>query len=459
MIKGQYLNSVRTKHFLASAALLFGMLCCLPAHAQFGNFFGRNGVVGGVSIDAQGTLRSATQLEQSGLLQDMRNAVAKPSGDIAQKTQLRMVSLAGVQAEIAKALSEGKELSEEVLYLAGLQRIEYVFVYPERNDIVLAGPAEGWIVREDASVVGASTGRPVIQLEDLITALRASKKMQAEAMTVSIDPTPEGELRVQQLLSRMSGNGFNPKQAEPMIKKALGAQVVSLNAVPEDSRMASTLVAADYKMKRIAMALENSPVRGLPSYMEMIRNSGASSTQPRWWMACDYDAILHSENKLAWQLSGKGIKAMTEDEVIEANGQRTQTGKANKTVQKWADLFTEKLDELCAKNSAFGDLRNVMDLNIVATVITGHGLEDVAGCDLGLLRGSEGDLKTPSYRAPKSIDPQCSFVRGRAGWTISASGGVEINPWKVVGTQSKTDAAVQVVHKKAQPSGKSWWWN
>ncbi|MEM7474178.1 MAG: DUF1598 domain-containing protein [Planctomycetota bacterium] len=459
MINGQYLNCVRNRHLLAAASCLLAMLFCMPAHAQFGRFFGGNGVVGGVSIDANGTLRSATMQEKGGLLKDMRNSVGQPSADMAKQANLRMISLGGIQAEVAKAIAEGTTLSEEVRYLAGLQRIEYVFVYPEKNDIVLAGPAEGWVVREDASVVGETTGRPVIHLEDLITALRASKQTQSKAMSVSIDPTPEGAVALRNLLSRISGNNFNPAQAEPMIKEAFGAQVVSLTAVPEDSRMASTLVAADYQMKRIAMSLDASPVRGLPSYMDMIRNSGASATQPRWWMACDYDAILHSEDKLAWRLSGKGIKALTESEVVEQNGQRTQTGKANKTAQKWADLFTAKLDELCQKNSAFGDLRNVMDLNIVAAVIAGHQLERVAGCDLGLLRGTEGDLKTPSYRAPKNIDPQCSFVRGRVGWTISASGGVEINPWKVVGTQSKEDSAVHAVYTKARKTGASWWWN
>jgi len=32
--------------------------------------------------------------------------------------------------------------------LAGLQRIEYVFLAPDSKDIVLAGPAEGWRVNE-----------------------------------------------------------------------------------------------------------------------------------------------------------------------------------------------------------------------------------------------------------------------------------------------------------------------
>ena len=39
-------------------------------------------------------------------------------------------------------------------FLGGLQRIEYVLVYPDRQDIVLAGPGEGWMVDEMGTVVG-----------------------------------------------------------------------------------------------------------------------------------------------------------------------------------------------------------------------------------------------------------------------------------------------------------------
>lgn len=464
MISGQYLQSVIThsRHFLGAFALAATLFATQPAHAQFGFGFGnRLGVVGGVSVDAEGALRNATAQERLGQLKSMRESVATPTDSMAGKSELRMISLSKLQAELAKAISENKQLSDEVLYLAGLQRVEYVFVYPEANDIVLAGPAEGWVVREDASVVGKTTGRPVLHLEDLITAFRTTDAAQTRAISVSIDPTPEGAVRLNRVLSQLrTGPGFNPTAVEPALREAFGPQMVTLSTVAADSRMANTLVAADYRMKRLAMNLEESPVAGLPSYMEMISQTGASrGTQPRWWMACDYDAILHSDDMLAWKVTGLGIKAMTEDAMVDAKGKRSQTGKANPQAQKWADRFTEKFDDLCATNAAFGDLRNVMDLNIVATVIRAHELEKVAGCDFGLITGTSGSLETPQWQTPKTIAPECSFVRGRAGWTISASGGVEINSWKIVSQQSKTDDSVKAIRAKAGDRTDTWWWN
>ena len=466
MISGQNAHSRGIFLRLQTAAVLLLALCgTQPLYAQFGFGFGvRGGVVGGVSIDADGTVRSATALEQQGWLKGMRNDAPQGSVDqhLAAKTDLRMVSLRKLQEAIAVSIQKGEPLSEEILYLAGLQRIEYIFVYPEQQDIVLAGPAEGWKLRDDASVVGQESGLPVMQLEDLLVALRSAGSTRKQPMSVSIDPTPEGQLRLEKLLNQMKARpGINPIAMESAMQEAFGPQVVSLNAVARDSRMASTLVAADYRMKRLAMNLEESPVRGLPSYMDMIRNGGGSAgTQPRWWMAPNYDAILHSEDMLAWKLTGQGIKAMTEEEIVDVqSGARTQTGRANKAAQKWANLFTAKFNELCTYNAAFGDLRNVMDLNIVATVIEAHNLEDLAGCDLALMRGTTGELKTPSWKAPKSIDPHCSFVKGRTGWTVSASGGVELNPWKVVAQQSKGTAEVAVMRNQAAGHSDHWWWN
>jgi Protein of unknown function (DUF1598) len=459
MIVGHRWNQLRAfyRTLAVTAAFLGCAFASANANAQF--LLNRLGVVGGVKIDADGVVQAATQEDRAGILRELREKIVSPAGKIASSTKLRMVSLAKLQKEIERALAAKEELSDEVRYMAGLQRIEYVFVYPETNDIVLAGPAEGWQVRDDATVVGVTTGRPVLQLEDLLVALRTVKDSQQQAITVSIDPTPAGEKRLQQLLSSLrTGPGFDPSQYEAKMKEAFGPQQVTLTTVANTSRMARTLVAADYRMKTLAMNLESSPVAGLPSYMEMIRNNGApGGTQPRWWMACEYDALLKSEDGLAWQLTGQGVKALTEEEFVEANGARKAAGRKNKLAQKWADQFTAKFDELCAFNSAFGDLRNVMDLNVVATVIEANNLEQVAGIDLGLLK-SGSKLETPAWESPKTIPAHCSFVSGRAGWTVSASGGVEINPWRVVAQQTKTNDAVALVRTKASKAGDSWWW-
>lgn len=430
-----------------------------PLSAQFG--FGRFGVVGGVKVDADGVVRNASTQERDEQLKQLRSSLKLPSGQLAEKADLRMISLRKLQSAIRQSMDEARPLSDEILYLAGLQRVQYVFAYPEQHDIVIAGPAEPWVVRDDSSVVGKFSGRPVLHLEDLLTALRLSEATQREVVSVSIDPTKEGDLRLKRLLSQIMAQGTVPQSAESAMKQAYGPQQVTLTAVPKDSRMAQTLVAADYQMKRLAMNFEPAPVNGLPSYMEMIRNGGTSKgLQPRWWMTTQLESISHSEDKLAWKINGSTVKAMSEDQYVTSSGQRVGTGEVNKLAQKWSDLFTAKYDQLCVTNSVFGDLLNVIDLNLVATIIRSQKLEETTGCNLELLCGAQSQkLETPKWRVPQTLDPQCSFVRGRAGLTVSVSGGVEINPWKLMSEATKSDDSFKAIYAEAESSEQNWWWN
>lgn len=444
------------------AVVLACFASCFTANralAQFSPFggFNRVGVVGGVSVDADGVVRQASEQARRGALEEMRKNVA---GGKAPAAGLRVVSLRGVQEQLDKAMADQSVLSEEVRFLAGLQRIEYVFVDRNNQDILIAGPAEGWVVREDASVVGVDSGRPVLRLEDLMVALNTAEASRKAPISVSIDPTPAGQARLQNLLSRVrTGPGFNPAQIEPAMRQAFGPQTVSLTTVDKSSRMAANLVAADYQMKRLAMKLEDAPINGLPSYMDIIRNVGQpGGTQPRWWLEANYDAIEHSADHTAWRLDGQGVKAMTEDEYVSQTGNRKQTGKSNRFAQQWADNFTEKFDLVAKHYSALGEVRNVMDLNVIATIIASHELEQQSGLTLASLRGS--DVAMPQWGTPKTLEPQCSFVRGSKGWVVSASGGVALNPWKIVATQMKEDSSVSKVATKAT-SGRSenWYWD
>ncbi len=247
--------------------------------------------------------------------------------------------------------------------------MQFVFVNPEENDIVIAGPAEGWKIREDGSVVGVKSNKPVVRLEDLMVAFRTVEAARQAPISVSIDPTAEGTQRLNQLLGGLVGGpNFQPQLVESAVREAFGPQNVTFTTIATDTRMAQTLVAADYCMKLLAMNLQDAPVSGLPSYMEMIRNVRQSkNTQPRWWIACQYDAIRHSEDGLAWQLDGRGVKAMSEEEYVAHDGQRSSAKNVNKQAQKWADQFTAKFDELCASTLHSVNCAIAIDLNVIAT--------------------------------------------------------------------------------------------
>ena len=102
--------------------------------------------VGGISIDTNGMLKNADQDAQGRLRGFWEKALERIPADLAHAVPLRKVSLKALDEAVARQLATGKPLPDVMQHLAGLQQIEYVFVYPEQNDIVLVGPGEGWKV-------------------------------------------------------------------------------------------------------------------------------------------------------------------------------------------------------------------------------------------------------------------------------------------------------------------------
>ncbi len=455
------------KRFADRRLSLSGLAACwmaafLASVVQAGNIGGiRQNAVGGVLVDAQGVVRAATVEHQQAFLQEVRQRVDLPQGALAEATELRMVSLRGLQDAIRQSQADGQELPDAIRFLAGLTRIEYVLVYPERNDLVLAGPAEPWTIRQDGSVVGARSGQPTLQLEDLMVALQSVETARDGGISCSIEPTAEGRQRLNNLLRRITLRpGQNPQQLEPAMRQAFGPQLIKLHGMPTDSRFAHVMVAADFEMKRLAMNLTDSPVAGLPSYLELARNeSQSAATNPRWWLACNYDALSRTEDRLSWRIDGAGVKTMTELDRVAADGAVERTGRQDRTAAKWAELMTAHYNELADSEAVFGDLRNVIDMSVVATLIVQESLAQRAGCPLDTLLGEANDVTLVSYQTPAAVEPQCSFLRGAKGWTVTASGGVSINSFQVVQNQQVDPSLTALRDRMATETADRWWWN
>ncbi len=98
-----------------------------------------------------------------------------------------------------------------------------------------------------------------------------------------------------------------------------------------------------------------------------------------------------------------------------------------------------------------------MDMNVVATLIAARQLEKAAGLDLGVLRGSKGDLETTARTTPKTIPAHCSLMKSIGGLAVAASGGVEINPWQIVAQKQKSDTTLATKRTPIAQSN-NWWW-
>jgi hypothetical protein len=450
--------------YLLTAGIVVAALCIDSPQRPLSPVEGCNGLfqntgVGGVKVDASGAIQRLDVDQLNRVAKQRADALIDADADMTKPSKLRKVSLRKLEEAIAKNLKDGNPIPEEAKLLAGLQQIQYVFVYPEQQDIVLAGFGEGWKVDQRGNLVGLTTGKPVMYLDDLLVALRHADQAAHGDISCSIDPSPEGMNRLRQHVAGLKTIG-DPQQTGRGIEQALGPQMVTVHGVANTTHLAHVLVAADYRMKRIGMNLDPSPVQGLVSYLNLIGGSGRgmSAVAPRWWLVPDYQPILVDPEGLAFELRGASVKCLTEDAVVGANGKlQQQAGQTSPAAQKWADMMTTKYAALSQKEPIFAELQNVMDLAVVAALIHKENLAHKSGHSFPLLLNPQ-QLPTDVLPGIKHTDTVASLVQKGSNWVISASGGVQIRAGAVV-EKRQTSGDVKPVRTQATAQNKSWWWD
>ncbi len=428
------------------------------------SFFFSDGVVGGIKIDASGVLTGGHVRLDATVREKLESNLRNSDSNIKSKTKLRMISLRGLEQAITESREAGQPLSSEIKFMAGIQRIEYIIASPETNDIILAGPGEGYRLNDDGLVVGTTSGAPVIRLEDFLVAMRSVENARrGQGVSVSIDPTETGTKQLKQLYGYMKKNNiaFSAKM-QPQVEKAMGPQTVRLTGVPQDSRFSQVLVAADYKMKRLSMGFEKANIEKFPSFMEIAQKAQAQrvSAAPRFWMECNYEPVAKTADNLVWQIRGKGVKALTQESRYSKDGERTVTTKQNRFAKQWADMMTERFEELADAEPVFRELRNVMDLSVVAAIITRERMTDKVGLETPSILGtSRVSVKTPRHAVAKVVPTQCSFVRIAKSWLVSASGGVQLDSWGVAANTETVAELADVGKTATKRTSATWWWN
>jgi hypothetical protein len=441
-------------HAAVLVLLALGPQAAMPksSWAQMGGRIGS--AVGGIAIDADGIVRNLDQGALESLAAARRQSLAaanlpnEPGG-------LRKVSL----ARIVAAVVAGPPLTADMLFLGGLERITHVFVDPDGHDIILAGPADRAVVDARGDIVGATSGRPLLQLEDFLVALRAIDAARAGGMECSIDPSPEGIEALQRFLATQRVMGPDARAVFRGMEEALGPQSVRVGGVPADSRFARVLVAADYRMKRIGMGLEPSGLAELPSYLSMIPAGGKATALPRFWLEAEYDPIGRDADELAWRLAGRRMKCVTETDRMAQGGLERGRGRSDPAAQRWCTAMTTHYGKLAADNPVFAELENCVDLAVVAALIHGRQLADRAGLDLAPLR-DEAALPLPTYDVPATVPTVATGIRRGTTWVLAASGGILFQPWQFATTTvAEADLDTARGTALAARNGGNWWWD
>ena len=461
-----HINSICAAVLLASIALI-----AQPVWAQAGGGGGGGDDVvassGGIEIDAEGVLSKRTTTDPSGRLTMQRLDAARSivDQDLQKPSKLRKVSLRRLEQQVKTLLESGQKIPDDMQYLAGMTRVSHVFYYPETQDIVIAGPAEGYFRTAENRIVGMESGNATLQLQDLIVALRAFAPggEKTPLIAVSIDPTQDGLRRMAQAQRNLGAVNLNQRfDIANLFREALGHQTITITGVSPKTHFAQVLVEADYTMKLIGIGLEQPPVN-ITSFIEAATLRSGNRLQ-RWYFQPNYDSVSLSDDKYAMQLSGSGVKLVGEDETVSAQGQRNRTGGANKASQRFTTSFTKAYSELAKVRPLFAELRNLIDLSIAAAYIQKMGLYEDAQWNMETFL-DESVASIENSNAPTKVDPVVNVVVKGGAIMTPIGGGVHIQPRLALNSDAvKIDSQGKINQIKDDITfddlqDSQWWWD
>ena len=420
----------------------------------------------GVRVDPKGVLYRQTKEEQTGRLAALgvQARTADINADMSRQSDLRMVSLTRLEAEVSRRVAAGEPVVESMKKLAGLSQIKYVFVYPESNEIVIAGPAEGWKYDANGVAVGSTSGKPALQLDDMVTVLRTFSPGARQMFGCSIDPRPEGLKAVKQFVTDSQNAGplaaGGAKTWATKIGDKLGRQDITIYGVPSNSHVARVILEADYKMKLIGIGkLEGGSQ--VPDYFELTQQHPEFATGSiealRWWLSMKYEAVLHSPDRTAFEIAGSSVQCKSENQYLKENGERVQTGKSEPLNEMFAKNFTDNYSELSAQEPVFADLKSVFDLALVAALIEREDLDGKTHWNRGAF-ALNGTYKSASYNVPQSVDTVVNHrVYKGKDIVVQVAGGVRADVASIVSDESLQKESTNST-KPALPEGR-WWWD
>ncbi|MEM7810458.1 MAG: DUF1598 domain-containing protein [Planctomycetota bacterium] len=432
---------------------------------------GQGGVVrqyvNGIDVDPLGRLSRIAEVDRSGELAVKARMIREAAADVTSVdvAGLRVVSLTKLERAVATFVDAGEPVPADMRYMAGLTGVSHVFLDEAGGDLLIAGPAERFAMTREGQVVGTTSGRPVLHLDDLVTILRVFSDGGADAFNCLIVPRSSGVVAVQQFAAEsaargpLRGRGATKRFARE-IEARLGRQDVEVNGVPAHSRVARVIVEADYLMKLVGVDREQYP--GVASYFDLLDGSTPVATQAlRWWLSVRYDAVTHDESRTAFAFSGPAVLCRSEDEFLAADGSQIHTNKSTGANRAFANGFTAAYERLCEEEPAFADLRNVFDIALAAAVIRRDRLDVRAGWDRGCF-AADGLYMPAIYAPAREVDSVVNYrVYSGGNVVVQAAGGVDGRMGNVLAaTPAVVSDRVAVTAEQAiSAAGDRWYWD
>lgn len=413
---------------------------------------------GGISISPSGVI-SAAQAQKVNLSLEQKRlkavAAAQLSQDMTKPSKLRKVSLVRLEVACQKAIDAGKDLGPDLRYLAGITQLQYVFVMPETGDLIIAGPAEGFAPMTDGRVVGIETGRPVLTLDDLLVMFRLRSTKVKLGCSFDTDPGRLAQATAWNKANRSPTSTDIARRRFYQMAEVLGNWNVRVFGLPASSHAAVSTVEADFDMKSIALGLKTPRIRGFLSHLQMA--VPGENTMRRWWFAPHYNVIERSEAGDAFHIDGPRLQLMSQDELVDADGNRSAAAFTQVSTERYTKQFNKHMAALCQQVPAFASTQNLFDLAIAEALIRQNQLGELVGWEPSLFLDSE-KLPIQEYAVPTEVPSLTNVKTVNRGLLMGlVGGGVAIVPDRVISRMNVLPAERTPEFRPAVDA--AWWWD
>lgn len=367
---------------------------------------------------------------------------------------LRTISLKALDAALGMTNERGMVPTTQMANLAGITHIQYVAIDLENRDVLIAGPA----------AKGNDNG---FLLEDLRT-LAALMNKDTAPLGCSLDPNNQGILAAQKFLadpSVIGRLGRTPQVVADQLKAKVGSHAVNVFGIDATSNTALALVDADEHMKRVGLGLEITNPR-IKTYFDHLDRAGKAPAQSliRWWFAYNPATINASAANDLFELPESVVAVMSEQQWVNAQGNRQATGGNDAAADAFAEEMTAKFRQLCATEPAYARLEGIFELGLALQISIEASKQPSLAEWFPNLAYRDRTTSTEG-QAPKSVDGVTAWDRLKNGTVVAViSGGVKIEPAAVGGRgnwQSKNveRPAALAATASSTATATQWWWD
>jgi hypothetical protein len=264
-----------------------------------------------------------------------------------------------------------------------------------------------------------------------------------------------------------AAKNFDPRNTDKLaagMKENLGLQNVTINGVSPKTHFAQVLVEADYRMKLIGIGLET-PQAKITSYVSSAKPGATSNNAlQRWYFQPNYECVKVTEDHLAMELVGEGVKLSGQSEVVGADGSRGADAGKDPASEKFTSSFTEQYGALAAKVPVYAQMKNLIDLAIAAAFIQEQDYYGKAGWKATVLM-DEAKVAVEVFDAPRQVESAVNAIwRGNKLMT-PIGGGVNIRPNLALkqenllqDEQGELKAKRELIKVEGLAEGQ-WWWD